>query len=339
MTAEQWGQLVLNGVETEFPNKLSLVYSRPDQIRRPRDVFPAFYGCFDWHSSVHGHWVLVRLLRDHPQLPSSDRIRLVLNRHLTEENLRREASFFAMDEQKAFERMYGWSWLLRLAMELDSWQDPDAKRWRESLRPLESVLLDRTQAYLPLLTYPIRVGQHTDTGFALGQILDYAGAMARPDLAALVRQKAIDFYANDTDYPVHFEPSGHDFFSSCWNEADLMRRVLKGKDFEVWLESFVPKLDAQLSDGTIAPVTVSDASDGKIVHLAGLNLHRCWCMESVAQALRSDHPLRGSLLASARVHRDAGLAYINSGNYEGDHWLATFGLYAIERVGVSYGAN
>ncbi|WP_436298247.1 DUF2891 domain-containing protein [Stieleria mannarensis] len=333
--AESWANLVMRGVDTEFPNKLSLVYSSEEQIKAPREHFPAFYGCYDWHSSVHGHWVLVRLLKDCPEMSSAAEIRAVLSRHLSEENLKQEAAFFARDEQKTFERMYGWSWLFRLVIELDGWDDADAKRWRDSLRPLEQVLVQRVNAYLPLLTFPIRTGQHTDTGFALGQIFDYARVMGKPELQALVVERAKTFFENDLAYPVHYEPSGHDFFSSCWNEADLMRRVLTAREFEDWLARFLPELESQLTDGTIAPVSVSDLTDPKIVHLAGLNLNRAWCLRSVAAALREEHPLKRALNSNADAHLVAGLAYINSGHYEGDHWLATFGLYAIAKVGVA----
>ncbi len=333
-TSEQWGRLVLKGVQTQFPNKLSLVYSDESQIKTPQQHFPAFYGSFDWHSSVHGHWLLVRLLKGHPQLKLAPTVKSLLNEHLTQENLAKEAAFFNRDEQKAFERMYGWAWFLRLVMELESWQDADAERWRSNLKPLERVLEKRIMAYLPLLSYPIRIGQHTDTAFALAQILDYARVMKRQRLELLVLEKARLFYIDDLDYPVHYEPSGHDFFSSCWNEADLMRRVLPQDEYEPWLSGFVPKLGVQLLDGTIAPVSVSDASDPKIVHLAGLNLHRAWCMQSVASALKVGHPLRKPLLTSSESHLKEGLSYINSGHYEGDHWLATFGLYAVERIGV-----
>jgi hypothetical protein len=333
-TAEQWARLVLRGVDTEFPNKLSLVYSKPEQIKTPREHFPAFYGCYDWHSSVHGHWVLVRLLKEYPNLETAPQIREVIGRHLSKANLEQEAAFFARDEQKTFERMYGWAWFFRLVIELDDWDDPDGAAWRDNLRPLEQVLLKRTENYLPLLTYPIRVGQHTDTGFALGQILDYARKMNNKSLEEVVVDRAKAFYSNDVDYPVNYEPSGHDFFSSCWNEADLMRRILVPSEFQHWLKRFVPSLAEQLHDGTIAPVSVSDMSDPKLVHLAGLNLNRAWCMQSVSAALPDSDPIRAQLLDSSRAHLEAGLAYINSGHYEGDHWLATFGLYAIERIGV-----
>lgn len=333
-TAEDWAELVLKGINTEFPTKLSLMYSHEGQIRRPKSHFPAFYGCFDWHSSVHGHWVLVRLLKEYPELPNAARVRHALAQHLTAKNLNAEAKFFAQDEQKTFERMYGWAWLFRLVIELDSWNDSDGQMWRQNLAPLEQVLLNRVESYLPRLSYPIRIGQHTDTAFALGQIHDYARITKKVGLEQLVEKRAREFYGADLAYPVHYEPSGHDFFSSCWNEADLMRRVLSAREFESWLNEFLPQLSMQLTDGTIAPVVVSDVTDPKIVHLAGLNLNRAWCLQSVAAALSPQHPLATGLNNSAREHLKAGLKYINSGHYEGDHWLATFGLYAVERIAV-----
>lgn len=326
--AQQWAKMVLEGIDTEFPNKMSIVFADRSQIKSPQETFPAFYGCFDWHSSVHGHWLLVRLLRMYPELESAGEVRAALGRHLTAENLQVEADFFGRDEHKSFERMYGWAWLMRLVTELQSWDDDDARGWRENLRPLEQRLAGRALEYLPLLTFPIRTGEHPDTAFALGQLLDYAVAMKNEELASLIRDRAVSFYEGDRDYPVHYEPSGQDFFSSAWNEADLMRRVLPKAAFGEWFAKFLPKLKTQLSDGTISPVRVSDVTDGKLVHLAGLNLNRAWCMRGVAGALDGTDPLRQDILQSADAHLVAGLGYINSGHYEGDHWLATFGLYA-----------
>ncbi len=336
-TANVWAEMVLKGIDTEFPNKMSIIYTDRDQIKPPQQTFAAFYGCFDWHSSVHGHWLLVRLLKMHPEMPAAARVRAALARHLTLENIRAEARFFARDEHKSFERMYGWAWYLRLVIELNNWPDADGRKWRENLRPLEELLVARTTNYLPLLTFPIRTGEHPDTGFALGQILDYARAMDLPDLEQLVVRRAKEFYLSDVDYPVQYEPSGHDFFSSCWNEADLMRRVLATEEFATWLVSFLPELPSQLTDGTIVPVAVSDLTDGKLVHLAGLNLNRAWCMRAVANALPAADPLRTPLLKSSAAHLDAGLDYVNSGHYEGDHWLATFGLFAMIQAGTDEG--
>lgn len=331
--ANEWAEMVLKNIDIEFPNKMSLVYVDKSQIKSPKENFPAFYGCFDWHSSVHGHWVLARLLRTMPDLPAAPRMRNTLKNHLSKENLLQEAEFFERDEHKSFERMYGWSWYLRLVMEFEKWDDPDAQQIRENLRPLERILQDRIQTYLPLLSYPIRIGQHTDTGFALGQILDYARLIDHPKLVQLVTQRASTFYLDDQHYPVAYEPSGHDFFSSCWNEADLMRRLLPTDHFADWLNAFVPDAKRQLTDGTIQPVTVTDITDGKLVHLAGLNLNRAWCLHSVAEALPADHELKVPLLDSAKQHLDCGVEYVQSGHYEGDHWLATFALYAITEAG------
>lgn len=327
--AQRWSNLVLENIDIEFPNKMSLVYTSADQIKTPKANFPAFYGCFDWHSSVHGHWVLVRLLKSSGNLENAPVIRERLDAHLSRANLLQEAAFFAKDEHKSFERMYGWAWLLRLVIELDGWQDADGQRWRKNLRPLEEVIVDRLVGYLPKLSFPIRVGQHTDTGFALAQVLDYAQSTKNENLEELVVSTARRFYLADKDYPVHYEPSGHDFFSSCWNEADLMRRILPQEEFAKWLAEFLPKVQQQLTDGTITPVEVTDVTDGKLVHLAGLNLNRAWCLRSVAAALPGEHPLVEPLRISAQQHLSAGVAYVNSGHYAGDHWLATFALYAI----------
>ncbi|GAB5404641.1 MAG: DUF2891 domain-containing protein [Aureliella sp.] len=331
-TAQAWSELVLGNIDVEFPNKMSIVYVDAEQVKTPKGNFPAFYGCFDWHSSVHGHWVLVRLLKTVPNLATADRIRSALNEHLSEANLAQEAAFFGRDEHSSFERMYGWAWLLKLASELEGWDDPDGRKWRENVRPLEKLLLKRAKDYLPKLSYPIRIGQHTDTGFALGQLLDYARATERDELASFVAKTAERFYLSDEDYPVHYEPSGHDFFSSCWNEADLMRRVLSKDAFAQWLERFVPQAAEQLADGTVHPVEVTDVTDGKLVHLAGLNLNRAWCLRAIADALPDGHSLQQPMRESAIQHLRAGVAYVNSGHYEGDHWLATFALYAITEL-------
>lgn len=326
--ASGWAKLVLKGIDQEYPNKPSVVLSGPESLVAPRAMFPAFYGCFDWHSSVHGHWVLARLLRIFPNLPEAEEIRAALNSHLSASSLRSEAQFFSRDDQKSFERMYGWAWFLRLAIELELTDDPDFKQWRENLRPLEDVLVGRIEAYLPLLNFPIRTGEHPDTGFALGQILDYARQRKLVGLEELVVARSREYYLADEAYPVNYEPSGQDFFSSCWNEADLMRRVLEPEEFRDWLAKFLPDLPRQLGDGTIQPVPVSDVTDGKLVHLAGLNLHRAWCLKSVALSLPDGNPLKKLLSSSAEAHLVAGLAYVNSGHYEGDHWLATFAIYA-----------
>jgi hypothetical protein len=326
--------LALAGLDREFPNKPSNVLGSSASVLTPKEMFPAFYGCFDWHSSVHGHWLLVRVLRQFPDLAQAAEIRSRLAAHFTAENLAKEAAFFADDLNKSYERMYGWAWLLRLVAELNDWDDPDAKQWRANLRPLEEVLIKRIKAYLPLLSYPIRTGEHPDTGFALGQILDYARATENRELEELVVRRAKDYFLNDFDYPTRYEPSGQDFFSSGWNEADLMRRILDPAEFSVWLDRFIPSLTLGELGPLLQPVEVTDVTDGKLVHLAGLNLSRAWCQNGIASALAKDDPRRDLLLKVAAEHTAAGLKTVFSGHYEGEHWLGTFALYSLTEVAV-----
>ncbi len=323
-----YAQLALKGIPQEYPNKPSNVMSSASDVQSPREMHPAFYGNFDWHSSVHGHWMLVRLLRLHPNSTSADKIREMLNRQLTAEKMLQETEYFAKPHNKHFERMYGWAWAFRLATELHGWDDADGKKWAANLKPLEELLVKRTLDYLPKLSYPIRTGVHPDSGFALGQTLDYARAIGNEELEALVTKRARDFYMNDRDYPFRYEPSGQDFFSSGLNEADLMRRVLTSDEFSKWLDQFMGDISV------IRPVKVSDVTDGHIVHLAGLDLSRAWCMEGIASALPRNDPRASVLRTSAADHCKIGLGYVFSGHYEGEHWLATFAIYTISNVGL-----
>lgn len=332
--AQSLANLALAGLDREFPNKPAIVLAGPETVVPPRQLFPAFYGCFDWHSSVHGHWMLVRILKFHPDVAQAAEIRRQLNNHLSAENLQIEADFFAADINKSFERMYGWAWLFRLVQELEEWDDPDARRWRQHLKPLEDVLLERTLAYLPRLSHPIRTGEHPDTGFALGQLLDYCRASKNTQLEGLIVQRAQDYFGSDRDYPGRYEPSGQDFFSSGWNEADLMRRVLKPDEFSGWLKQFFPGLETRDMGNLLTPVEVTDVTDGKLVHLAGLNLSRAWCQQAIAAALPESDSRRQILIDAAKAHTAAGMKTVFSGHYEGEHWLGTFAIYVLTRVGV-----
>ena len=276
--AAAFAHLALKGLNQEYPNKPSNVLESADSVKTPRELYPAFYGCFDWHSSVHGHWLLVRLLKEYPDHPLAEESRAALAEHLTSKNLQHEADHFAADANKSFERMYGWAWLLRLSAELKTWNNEGASAWSENLQPLEDVIVGRIKDYLPKLQWPIRVGVHQDTGFALGQIFDYAKTVGDDELAALVAGKAVEYYMGDKAYPAAYEPSGEDFFSSGLNEADMMRRILPADDFAAWLEEFFPGLRAGELGNMLEPVSVSDVTDGKIVHLAGLNMNRAWTM-------------------------------------------------------------
>lgn len=285
-------------------------------LRRPRELHPAFYGCYDWHSAVHGHWTLAHLLRRLPTLPQAGAIRAWLNGNLTAEHLAAEAAY--LQEHSAFERPYGWAWLLKLVCELLDWDDPDANRWLAALEPLASTIEAGYLAWLPKQTYPIRAGVHTNTAFALAFALDYADAAERERLRELVLEKTIQYFLPDRDYPAAWEPGGNDFLSPCLVEADLMRRVLR--DFATWFEGFVPELPRSL----LLPAAISDRHDGQLVHLDGLNLSRAWCFYELGKALK-----RSDLLRAAERHLHAGLAHLASGSYQGEHWLATFAVCAL----------
>lgn len=331
----QFAKLAIESIPREYPNKPSNVMVGPASVRSPREMHPVFFGCFDWHSSVHGHWMLVRLAKLRPDAPIVPEIRKLLDAQLTAEKLAQEAAYFDKKENLSFDRPYGWAWALRLAAELRTWNDPDAKRWAANLAPLEQRLVELTKAYLPRLTYPIRTGVHPDTAFALGQTLDYARAIDDAALAQQIVAYSREKYLADRDYPGRYEPSGTDFFSQAWNEADLMRRVLTPDDFATWLEQFLPNLaDANSDVATLlVPAIVSDPTDPKIVHLAGLNLSRAWTQHGVLSALPKDDPRRPALEKSIAAHTKAGLDYVFSGHYEGEHWLATFAVYLLTETG------
>ncbi len=336
MTDQQvslFAQLALKGIQTEFPNKPSNVMVGPQSARTPQQMHPAFYGCFDWHSSVHGHWMLVRLLRLYPDCSVAAEIRQKLAANLTAENIEREAEYFRAKHNRNFERMYGWAWLLRLVTELHGWDDDQGREWRENLRPLEEIIVEKSLDYLPKLSYPIRTGVHPDTGFALAQALDYARETGNAEFERLIIDRSRDYYLEDRDYPENYEPSGEDFFSSGLNEADLMRRVLDETEFARWLDRFLPRLSTADSH-LFRPVEVSDVTDGKIVHLAGLDLSRGWCLQGIASALPSSDRRRSILQKAAADHAEAGYKYVFSGHYEGEHWLATFAIYLHTDVGL-----
>ncbi|WP_425399296.1 DUF2891 domain-containing protein [Aeoliella sp.] len=331
----RFARLALDGIVREYPNKPSNVMIGRESLQSPKEMHPVFYGCFDWHSSVHGHWMLVRLAKLYPDAPVVGEIRTLLNDQLTADKLLVEAQYFDAKENLSFERTYGWAWTLRLAAELRQWDDPDAKRWAENLAPLENRIVELTKSYLPRLTYPIRTGVHPDTAFALGQMLDYARMVDNEELETLITSYSREKYLSDRNYPSRFEPSGEDFFSTAWNEADLMRRVLPPDEFAEWLEQFLPKLADANSDAAnlLQPAEVSDVTDPKIVHLVGLNLSRGWTQQGVLSALPADDPRREVLQRSVAAHTQAGMKYVFSGHYEGEHWLATFSVYLLTQVG------
>jgi hypothetical protein len=332
MTREQasiFARLALQGMRKEYPNKPADVLNSENDVKAPRAVHPAFYGCFDWHSSVHGHWMLLRLLRLFPDLPEKEAIRAVLREDLTAQNIQTEVAYFARPNSQSFERPYGWAWLLKLAEELHGWNDADAREWSKNLKPLADTIAARYLAFFPKQTYPIRSGVHPNTAFGLACALDSARAVEHKVLRELVEERSRTYYGRDAGIPAAWEPDGADFFSPSLMEADLMRRVLPPTEFQSWLHRFLPDLARGEPKTLLVPATVTDRSDPQIVHLDGLNLSRAWCMRSIAAALPKEDPARSVLLESAGRHAEAGLRHVASGDYAGEHWLASFAVYLL----------
>jgi hypothetical protein len=316
--ASHFAKLALKCVRQEYPNKLDHVMNGAGEVQPPRTLHPAFYGCYDWHSSVHGHWMLARLLQRFPQLPEAAEIRAVLDEHLAPALIATEVAYFGQPNRKSFERTYGWAWLLELSAELRAWDSPDARRWAQALQPLADTVVRALVDFLPRQTYPIRTGVHPNTAYGLSLALDYAAAARDEPLRSLILSRARDYYARDTAAPLKWEPGGEDFLSPSLEEAALMARVLEAGRFATWWQRFLPRL-------TLTPAVVSDRTDPKIVHLDGLNLSRARCLYQLSTALR-----RPALARLADTHAQASLPFIASGSYEGEHWLATFAVQMLD---------
>ena len=332
--AGRFARLALDCVDREYPNKIAHVLSGEPDVRPPRQLTPVFYGCYDWHSAVHAHWLLARLARLFPQAPFARQARAALARSLQPDAVAAEVRYLEGKGRVSFERPYGLAWLLQLAAELREWPDPEAHAWARALAPLEGAAAARLKAWLPKLVYPIRVGEHSQTAFAFGLVLDWARVSGDAEMAALVRSRARDYYQRDRDGPLGFEPSGEDFLSPCLAEADLMRRVLAPKDFATWLRSFLPGLPRRASARWLAPGIVTDRADPKLAHIDGLNLSRAWMLEGIAAGLPPRDPRIGALQAAARSHQEAGLIGVTGEHYEGGHWLGTFAVYLLTRRGL-----
>ena len=327
--ASHFAALALKCVSREFPNKPEHVINNASEVKSPKALHPAFYGCYDWHSSVHGHWMLIRLLKTFPNLPESARIRDALNANLTAENIQQEVTYMKQPNRQSFERTYGWAWALKLAEELHQWNDPDGKKWTANLQPLSETLSKSYRTFLPKQTYPIRTGVHPNTAFGLAFALDYAQTVGDRELETLLSERSRTYFANDVDYPGAWEPGGEDFFSAALMEADLMRRVMKPSEFATWFHKFLPEVAQGGPKALMQPAIVTDRSDPKLVHLDGLNLSRAWCMRSIAAALPASDPARKALSASADRHASAALAHVASGDYAGEHWLASFAVFLL----------
>jgi hypothetical protein len=332
--AERFAQLALACVRKEYPNKISHVLNSDADVAPPRKLTPSFYGCYDWHSSVHGHWLLVRLLRTFPDALFAGAARDALQKSLTAENLKQEATYIRGEGRASFERPYGLAWLLQLCAELREWDDDQAREMAANLRPLEDAAVERLKMWLPKLSHPVRIGEHDQTAFGLGLMLDYACSTKNDSFSSLVIDSARKFFLSDKNCPLNYEPSGEDFLSPCLAEADVMRRVLSQHEFAKWLKDFLPQIPDRATADWL-PVTVSpDQSDPKLAHLDGLNLSRAWMLEGILSALPADDPRRLALANAAEAHRRAGLAAVTGAHYEGGHWLGSFAVYLTTRRGI-----
>ncbi len=327
--ASHFAQLALKCVAKQYPNKLDHVMNDASEVRPPTSLHPAFYGCFDWHSSVHGHWMLVRLLRLFPDLSEEQEIRVALRKNLSAENLRAETAYLDGPNRQSFERTYGWAWLVKLAEELGRGEGPELRQWSNNIKPVADALVTRYLDFLPKQTYPIRTGVHPNTAFGLAFAWDYAEAAGNRRLADLVRERALTYFSGDAGYPAAWEPGGEDFFSPSLMEADLMRRVMKPKEFKRWFYRFLPGIARGEPKVLLHPAIVTDRSDPKLVHLDGLNLSRAWCMKSIAAALPAGDPARKVLAESASRHAEEALPHVAGGDYAGEHWLASFAVYLL----------
>jgi len=320
-TAERFAGIALGHVTREYPHKLDHVMEGPEDVLSPRALHPIFFGSFDWHSCVHGYWLLMRTLRLFPQMASAARIRALLDEMLTPEKVAGERDYLDRAYTGGFERPYGWAWLLMLHAEAQRHE----AGWAEALAPLAEAFAERFKSYLPKLTYPVRVGAHYNTAFALILALDWADANDTL-LGGLIRSRAQDYYGGDRACP-GWEPGGDDFLSPALVEALLMRRALPERAFQPWFGAFLPDLAHGRPASLFIPAIVSDRSDGKIAHLDGVNLSRAWCWRGLADALA---PALAELARdTADAHLDASLPFV-AGDYMGEHWLATFALLALE---------
>ncbi len=326
--AAELASLTLKCSDTEYPNKQCYIYDKEEDIKPTRENNPAFFGCFDWHSAVHGHWTMVKLLKRFPNMPNAAAVRKKIEEHLTPGKIAAEIAYFQSGPGKTFERTYGWAWLLRLAAELEDWDDPDAVQWRTALHPLARHIAEKTRDYLPRLSFPVRTGVHGNLAFSLIHMLVYARTVKDHELERIIISRALDFYLDDTNCPVAYEPSGVDFISPCLAEADLMRRILPQKEFSAWLTAFLPDSASPVFKNLAVPPVVLDKKDYAIGHLIGLMFHRAWSFSGIAAALTAGDPRVAVYQRLATRHCAQGFADMTDAGYGGEHWLATFATAA-----------
>lgn len=321
--ANRLAQLPLSCLEQEYPNKLNQVISSNADLKSPSELHPAFYGCFDWHSAVHGHWSLVALLKHFPALDSADLIRTKLAQRISKENIEKELLYFDTPHNQSFERTYGWAWLLQLALELHTWDDSLARELEQNLQPLTDLIVQKYLTFYPKLYYPLRIGTHNNTAFGMSFAYDYAVALGDTALKNTIEEAALRFFEKDKNGPLAWEPDGFDFLSPCLEEVRIMQKILDLQHFESWIDDFLPQLKDR--NFVLEVGIVTDRQDGHLVHLDGLNFSRAWCLSGLAQ----EYPDYAHLQNIASQHLAHSLPTITDGNYEGGHWLSSFAIYAL----------
>ena len=324
--ANKLAELPLHCINTEYPNKLNQTLGSGEDLKKPSVLHPAFYGCFDWHSAVHGHWSLVSLLKSFPDLENADAIKQRLLTNISKENIAIEIEYFKSTHNKNYERTYGWAWILKLAEELHTWDDETARTLESNLQPLTDIIAEKFIEFLPKLNYPQRIGTHTNTAFGLSFAYDYAEAVNHHTLKTSITNRAKQFYSTDENCPMSWEPSGSDFLSPCLEEAALMKRLLSKDEFSTWIYKFLPEL--QNKNYSLEPGVVSDRTDGHLVHLDGLNFSRAWSLNKIAEGLPEFNHLKN--IANNSINYS--LPSIFKDSYEGGHWLGSFAIYALNSV-------
>ncbi|MEQ6123167.1 DUF2891 domain-containing protein [Pseudotenacibaculum sp. MALMAid0570] len=316
-------QLPVHCINVEYPNKLNQTIGGNEDLQSPKELHPAFYGCFDWHSSVHGHWSLVSLIKQFPNLENAEEVKKMLLTNISKENIEKEVAYFFGKHNKSYERTYGWAWLLKLAEELHTWDNETARELEKNLQPLTDLIAKKYIEFLPKLKYPIRVGEHTNTAFGLTFAWDYANTVGNKELKDIIEKRSKEFFMKDADCPITWEPSGYDFLSPCLQEAAMMKRVLSKEEFARWFAKFLPELKSP--DYQLAVGEVSDRKDGKLVHLDGVNFSRAWCLYTIVK----DMPEYDHLKNIAAEHINYSLPNLVGDSYEGGHWLGSFAIYAL----------
>ncbi len=325
-TANQFVDLPLKCIQKEYPNKLDHTLNNNSEVLSPKTLHPVFYGCFDWHSAVHGHWLLVALLKRYPQLNKAKEIRKILSEQMTIEKFKKEINYLEAENRKSFERTYGWAWLFKLTSELKDWNDSDAHVWLSNLKALTDEFVKKLKLFLPKQNYPIRTGVHPNTAFTLILALEFAKAFQDLELEKLITERAKTYYLTDQKYPMKLEPSGEDFLSPALLEAVLMSEILSRNEFQKWAEQFFSGYKPIEINAILNPVTVLDRTDPKLVHLDGLNFSRAWCFRKLALRI----PQKTKLFEeAAQKHFKQSLPFLSSGQYEGEHWLASFATLSL----------